>query len=240
MTTYRCLVVDDEPIARKGLIEFIDRMPDLEFVAEARNALEAREILDREEVDILFLDIQMPRISGIDMLKGQVEVPAVVITSAYSQYAIDGFELEVQDYLLKPIAYPRFCRAAAKAIEYIELKRGFRQRMTREARHIFIRTEGTLHKIELSNLLFVKAMQNYMICHTRQGKLITHITMKSLEEQLPEQSFARIHKSFLVNIPNIERIEGNEVELGGFKLPISRNFKEEAYRKILKDQLISR
>ena len=241
MKIYRCLVVDDEPLARQGLREFIGRAPDLYLVAEARNVKEGRDILRTEEVDILFMDIEMPRISGIEFLENSIPVPAVIITSAYDQYAIKGFDLAVQDYLLKPFTLKRFEKAVQKARDHISMKK--EPRPSREAKDqetLFIKSEGTIHKLKIADLLYVEAMQNYMICHMREGRLIAHITLKALEEQLPSELFVRTHKSYLVNIVNIQKLDSHELVIEGRKVPISRNYKVEAYRRILKDQLISR
>lgn len=238
MKMYNCLIVDDEPLARKGLKEFVSRNPTLLLLGEARSALEAREMLTEREIDILFLDIEMPRVSGIELLESKVADPAIIITSAYNEYAVKGFELNVQDYLLKPFSYDRFCRAVEKAQGFLK---------NREPLHIkhvdpivFIRSEGILHKMEIKDLVYIEAMQNYMICHTEEGRIIAHITMKALEEQLPGDRFVRTHKSYLVNISKILRIEGNEAIVKNARIPISRIFKEAAVGKIIGDQLLNR
>ncbi|MBI1223230.1 MAG: response regulator [Bacteroidetes bacterium] len=238
MTTYRCLIVDDEPIARQGLIEFVDRNPDLVCHAVAKNAAEASKILNSQPIDIVFLDIEMPRTTGIELLESQSIKPAVVITSAYDQYAIKGFELDVQDYLLKPFSYDRFCHGSEKAIQFLKNNDSAGKSPNNDV--VYIRAEGVLHRVDLDDLLFIEGMQNYMICHTRDKRLITHITMKALQEQLPDEIFVRTHKSYLANIHAIERIDGNDAIIGEFRIPMSRNYKDEAKSRIVGDQLLNR
>ncbi|MDX5320246.1 MAG: response regulator [Bacteroidota bacterium] len=238
MKLFKCLIVDDEPLARKGMAEFIEKHPDLECVGQAKNAIEASKFLSSEPVDILFLDIEMPRVSGLELLESRVADPAVVITSAYDHYAIKGFELDVQDYLLKPFAYDRFVHGVEKAISFLNTRKTEEKGIKQEV--VYIRSEGVLHKVAIKDLLFVEGMQNYMICQTNQGRLIAHITMKALQDQLPEELFVRTHKSYLVNASCIDRIEGNEAIIGGFRIPLSRNYKEEAVGKIIGDQLLNR
>ncbi len=239
MKRYNCLVIDDEPLARKGIKEFVNRDERLHFIAEGKNVEEALNHLRDEDIDILFLDIQMPGKTGIDMLEALGQRPSVIMTTAYPQYAIKGFDLDVQDYLLKPIAFNRFQQGVSKAIQHHEFKHQ-KHVVSRESGSFFLMCEGRLVKLQMDEVLYIQGLQNYIQCFTRDKRYISHITMKSLEEKLPEDQFVRIHKSFLINKDNIEKIEGNEVELGGKKLPISRNFKVNAYKKILKDQLISR
>jgi len=239
MKMYKCLIIDDEPIARKGIREFVNRDKRLEFIAEGRNVEEALSHLRDEDIDILFLDIQMPGKNGIEMLEALGQRPAVIMTTAFPQYAIRGFDLDVQDYLLKPISFARFEQGVSKAISYQEFKHNKRS-FSQEAGSFFLRCEGRLVKLNLNDVLYIQGLQNYIQCITKEKRYISHITMKSIEEKLPEDTFVRIHKSYLINKDNIQKIEGNEVQLGGQKLPISRNYKIEAYEKILKDQLISR
>lgn len=238
MKKFSCLIVDDEPLARKGLKEFVNRNASLHLVGEARNATEAKDLLLYNEIDILFLDIEMPRISGIELLESKVADLAVIITSAYDQYAVKGFELDVQDYLLKPFTYDRFSRAVEKAQDFIKHREPGMKKQLNPI--VYIRSEGVLHKLEIKDLLYVEGMQNYMICHTTTGRIIAHITMKALEEQLPKDQFVRTHKSYLVNADHIQRIQGNEVIIGKVRVPISRNYKEEAVGKIIGDQLLNR
>ncbi len=238
MKKLNCLIVDDEPLARKGIKSFIEKLDYLHCAGEARNVSEALMALESRPFDIVFLDIEMPGKKGFDMLEHLPERPAIIFTTAFPNYAVKGFDLDVQDYLLKPISFERFQRGVRKALEYLRTQND--QRNLADTSYVFLRSEGKLHKLLLHEILYIQAMQNYVQCHTASQRFISHITMKAMEEQLPEDQFVRIHKSYLVNKENISRIDGVTVEIDGQKLPISRNYKEQAFKRILKDQLISR
>lgn len=238
MKQLNCLIVDDEPLARKGLKDFAEQL-DLNVVGEAKNAEQAMHYLSKNKLDILFLDIEMPGMSGIELLESLPSRPAVIMTTAFQNYALKGFDLEVQDYLLKPISFERFQKGVRKASEYLSYK--VKKEMANHSEeHVFLRSEGKLYKLKIEEILYIQALQNYVQCFTKERRYISHITMKAMEEQLPDSLFVRIHKSYLINTLNLGKIDGNEVEVAGQNLPISRNYKESAYKKILKDQLISR
>lgn len=238
MKKLNCLIVDDEPLARKGIKSFIEKLDYLQCAGEARNVAEALHTLENIACDIIFLDIEMPGRKGFEMLEHLEERPAIIFTTAFPNYAVKGFDLDVQDYLLKPISFERFQRGVRKAVEFIQSQN--ENRNLSDTSYVFLRSEGKLHKLLLQDILYIQAMQNYVQCHTVERRFISHITMKAMEEQLPEDQFVRIHKSYLVNKENISRIDGGMVEIEGQKLPISRNYKEQAVKRILKDQLISR
>lgn len=224
-----CLVVDDEPIARQGLLEHIQQIDFLNAVAECKDALEAATCLQRFQVDLIFLDIQMPRLNGIDFLKNLPSPPLVVFTTAYPEYAIEGYELDVLDYLLKPISFSRFLKTAMKAQDYLLRER--RKEQTAED-FFFIKANQKLEKINMTDVLYVEAMSNYIIVHTKQKKYIAYLTFKGIEEKLPSKLFVRIHKSFLVSINAIQTIDINEVKLENCTLPISKSYREEVMNKI--------
>jgi DNA-binding LytR/AlgR family response regulator len=180
-------------------------------------------------VDLLFLDIEMPQMSGLELLKNLPNPPVVIVTTAYPQYALEGFELSVLDYLLKPISMERFLKAALKAKAFFEQKN---KTITPTADYFFVKCDGNIERIELRELLYVKALENYIIIQTAQRKYITYLTMKGLEEYLPTKQFVKIHKSYLVPIAKIDRIEGNEVHIGNEKLPLSRNLRAEVLERI--------
>lgn len=227
-----CLVVDDEPIARKGMLEHIRQIDFLDCVAECRSAIEATQWLQTKKIDLIFLDIQMPKLTGIDFLKNLQNPPLVVFTTAYPEYAIEGFELDVLDYLLKPISFARFYKASAKAYDYLSLKTKY------DGNHVedffFIKCNQKIEKIKVADVLYIEGMSNYIIVHTTQKKYITYLTFKAVEEQLPQNVFIRIHKSFLVSLNAVKTIDGNELKLESVSLPISKNYKEEVLGKISK------
>ena len=224
-----CLIVDDEPIARKILQEFVEDLDWLQLVGQAESPMKAINILTQSSVDLLYLDIEMPQMNGLELLKNLTDPPAVIITTAYPQYALEGFELDVLDYLLKPISIERFLKSALKAKAFYEQKH---KTSPPGADYFFVKCDGKIERIELRELLYVKALENYIILQTIQKKYVTYLTMKSLEEYLPHEQFVKIHKSYLVPIAKIDRIEGNEVHIGNEKLPLSRNLRAEVLEKI--------
>lgn len=224
-----CLIVDDEPVARKIVQEFVEEMDWLQLVGQAESPLKAINLLAQSSVDLLFLDIEMPQMSGLELLKNLPNPPAVIVTTAYPQYAPEGFELNVLDYLLKPISMERFLKAALKAKAFFEQKN---KTSTPNADYFFVKCDGNIERIELRELLYVKALENYIIIQTAQRKYITYLTMKGLEDYLPTEQFIKIHKSYLIPIAKIDRIEGNEVHIGNEKLPLSRNLRAEVLERI--------
>jgi DNA-binding LytR/AlgR family response regulator len=225
-----CLVVDDEPIARKGILEHIRQIDFLNCLAECRSAIEATQWLQTKKIDLIFLDIQMPKLTGIDFLKNLQKPPLVVFTTAYPEYAIEGFELDVLDYLLKPISFARFYKASAKAYDYLSLKTKYDGNQVED--FFFIKCNQKIEKIKVADVLYIEGMSNYIIVHTSQKKYITYLTFKAVEEQLPQNVFIRIHKSFLVSLNAVKTIDGNELKLENISLPISKNYKEEVLSKI--------
>lgn len=225
-----CLVVDDEPIARKGLMEHIRQIEFLHAVAECKNALEAMVWLQEKKIDLIFLDIQMPKITGIDLIKNSAVLPAVILTTAYPEYAIEGFELNVLDYLLKPISFKRFLKAALKAKDYLGLKT--HPDISVSNLFFFVKCNQKIEKILIADVLYVEGMSNYIIVHTKQKKYIAYLTFKSIEEQLPQDLFLRIHKSYLVSISAIQAINNSEVFLEDLALPISKTYKDGIMDKI--------
>jgi two-component system LytT family response regulator len=220
-----CLVVDDEPIARQGLLEHIRQIDFLYSAGECKSPLEAASFMQKNKVDLLYLDIQMPKMTGIDFIKNNAQLPPVVLTTAYSEYAIEGYELDVLDYLLKPVSFNRFYKSALKAQEYLALKN--QQHPESKDEYFFIKSNQKIEKILISEVLYVEGMANYIVVHTAQKKYIAYLTFKGIEEQLPPQLFIRIHRSYLVAIHAIKSINSEEVVLQNISLPISKNYKEQ-------------
>ncbi|HEV8082477.1 MAG TPA: LytTR family DNA-binding domain-containing protein [Chitinophagaceae bacterium] len=225
-----CLVVDDEPIARNGLMEHIRQIDFLNPVAECKSAMEATTWLQKKDIDLIFLDIQMPKLTGIDFIKNSSALPVVIFTTAYPEYAIEGYELDILDYLLKPISFNRFLKAALKAQEFLGLRT--RHETSTSEDFFFIKCNQKIEKIMMADVLYVEGMSNYIIVHTKQKKYIAYLTFKGIEEKLPQSMFIRTHKSFLVSIHAIQSIDGNEIKLEKITLPISKNYKEEVMYKI--------
>ena len=237
-----CLIIDDEPLARKGLREYIADVEFLHLAGEFDNPLKATAALSDQQVHLLFLDIHMPKISGIDFLKTLQHPPLVIFTTAYPQYALEGFDLSVLDYLLKPISFDRFFKAALKAKDHFQSRQAGApvvQDVNKDD-YIFIKTDNKLVKLAYNDILFVEALQNYIAIHTQEKKYITYLTFKSIEESLPADSFLKVHKSYLVAVPKITSIEGNEIIVGTHHIPISRNLKDEVMDKLLKGRFLKR
>ncbi|SKA33460.1 DNA-binding response regulator, LytR/AlgR family [Chitinophaga eiseniae] len=224
----RCIIVDDEPLAREGLELLVRETGFLDLMAGCGNAMEASQVLSREKVDLMFLDIEMPRIRGIDFLKGLASPPLVIITTAYPNFALEGFELNVLDYLVKPITPERFLRAVNRARDMFTAKNA----PAPEVDFFFIRCNNSYEKINYDDILYIEGTQNYVTINTRQGKFMTLATMKSVEEQLPPGRFLRIQKSFIVAVNKIQSLSGNEITIGAHKIPVSKVYKEELMQLI--------
>ena len=233
----RCIIVDDEPLAREGMERLVNDAGILELVATCMNALEANKILSREKIDLMFLDIQMPGMRGIDFLKTLQTKPLVIITTAYPNFALEGFELNVLDYLVKPITTERFLKAVNRACELMDARSG--EKEPGKAGFFFIRSASNYEKVFFNEILYIEASQNYMTVHTEKGKLMALITIKSLEEQLPSMKFLRIHKSYIVSLEKITALRGNEVVIGTQKIPVGKNYKEDLL-KIVNERLIGK
>lgn len=236
----KCIIIDDEPLARKGLKEYIADVSFLELAGEYDNALKATEIISRGEVQLLFLDIQMPKITGLDFFKSLQQAPPVVFTTAFSQYALDGFEVNALDYLVKPVSFERFLKAAMKAKEYYEIREKNVTPESATTDYFFIKADNKLVKLFFEDVLFAEALQNYVVVHTKDKKYITYLTFKSVEDYLPVDRFIKTHKSYIIAASKIDNIEGNEIRIGQHSIPISRNLKEEVMEKLLNNRFLKR
>jgi DNA-binding LytR/AlgR family response regulator len=236
----KCIIVDDEPIARKVLQEFIEEITYLELAGQAENPLKAMVLLEEQDIDIVFLDINMPKINGVDFLKSSKTHAHIIMTTAYPEYAVDAYGLDVLDYLVKPIAFDRFLKACNKAKESRELKKESKTNVHKNADHFFIKFNNQIEKVFYDDLIYAEAMLNYVMLYTKSNKMMVYITIKSLEEQLPPEIFLKVHKSFIVNINRIKSIEGNILDMGDAKITISQSLKEKVINEIIKDKMIKR
>ncbi len=235
-----CLIVDDEPIARNGLAEDIKEFDFLRVAGLAENAFQALQFLNSPEpIDLLFLDIDMPGLSGLDFLKLVRVKPIVIITTAYQQYAINGFELGVMDYLLKPISMERLGIAINKAKEWHLLKN---QEAVEKAINdfLYVKCNGKYDKIRFSEILYVEAANNYVLIHTAGKRFITYHTLKGIEGQLPVNQFVKVHKSFIVSRGHIDQINGSEIIINEVHIPLSRNFKESFQKSVVSGKSLRR
>ena len=238
-----CLIIDDEALARKGLEKYVKEIDFLDLKGVCKNALEANSIISRESVDVLFLDIEMPMLSGIEFLKTIKSNPKVIFTTAYSNYAIESFEFDVIDYLVKPISFDRFLQAANKAYRLIRTEQNSTvssEDAPAEKDFLFIKTDGQLSKVFLADILFVEAMQNYCRVHTLKDSLMTLVPLKKVAEILPRNDFLQVHKSFIVSKSKIEAIVGNQVIIGSHKIPIARSLKDEVLKILTQGRILKK
>lgn len=230
MNTMRCLAVDDEKLVLELLADNIRQVPYLTLVKTVRNALEAIEILQNESIDLLFLDIQMPRLSGLQFLKTLPDPPLVILVTAYDKYALEGFELNVVDYLLKPVSMERFLKACNRAYELFRLKHQPSAAVAGRAAipDFFVNVEYSLVKIEVADVAWVEGLKDYVKIHlsSTPKPVITRITFKALEEKLPEPAFIRTHKSYLVATQKVTAIKRDFVMIGPHEIPVSDSFKD--------------
>jgi DNA-binding LytR/AlgR family response regulator len=236
-----CIIVDDEPGARKLLEEYIGDIEFLQLVGKAENPLKANALLTSQPVDLLFLDVNMPKMSGIEFLRSLPAIPPTILTTAYTEYAIEGFELNVLDYLVKPISFDRFLKACNKAREYhISRQAAPTGESSAAAGYFFVKCDGKIEKVQYDELVYVEAMLNYIVLHTDTRKLIVHLTMKAITEQLPPRLFLKIHKSTIINVDKIKSIDGNEVNLGKCKVVISQSLQDSVIKEIIRDRMLKR
>lgn len=237
------IIVDDEPLAQDVLETYVEKVPDLNLVRKCNNALEANEVLKSESIDLMFLDIQMPQLTGIDFLKTLSNPPLVIFTTAYDNYAIEGFELNALDYLLKPISLERFIKAVNKALDQLELQKKeiSSEPITAGSDYIFVKADKKLVKINYNDILYIEGLKDYVIIRMDASRVITLQTMKSLEDKLPVSIFKRIHRSYIINLNKINAIVGNMVEIieknQPKHLPIGKNYREELLAIVNKNRL---
>ncbi|GAB3752368.1 LytR/AlgR family response regulator transcription factor [Spirosoma pomorum] len=216
-----CLLVDDEPLARHILETYIDRTPELQLARSCGHAYEAFEVLTTQSVDLLFLDIQLPSLTGIEFLRHLKQPPAVIFTTAYPDYAVESYELEAVDYLLKPITYERFEKSLEKFFKRTSL-------VPKQTAHTYFKVDGQLVKLLHADMLYAQSIKDYLLIRTVDGRYITHMTMKALTELLPESEFRRVHRSFLVNLAHVRMVSRQSLEVNGVTIPIG-----DSYRSIL-------
>ncbi len=224
----KCIIVDDEHLARVLLESYVEKIPGLELVQKCKSPLEALECLQNNTIDLMFLDIQMPDLTGIELLESLQHPPAVILTTAYQEYALKGFELNVQDYLVKPISFERFLKGVNKVVEQIQLKKSATSFGSNQENkeHILVKADHKIYKLKFDDLLYVEGLKEYVAYHTADRKIVALASLKGLEEILPSDRFLRIHKSFIIAKDAVVSLEGNQVEIAGQKLPIGKSYKD--------------
>lgn len=233
----RTLIVDDEPLALEILETYINQLDELSLVGRCSNAIEANKILQNEEVDLLIIDIQMPQVTGIDFVKSLSNPPLVIFSTAYAEYAVEGFELEAVDYLLKPIPMDRFMKAINRASDLLNSKNG----KSDQEDFFFVKADKKLIKLAYDEILFIEGLKDYVIIKKEEGRVISLQTMKSLEERLPEDNFLRIHRSYIINLKKIKAVMGNVVEMqiaGNIKhIPVGKSYRDRLHEIIDNNKL---
>lgn len=235
MIRYKCVIIEDEPLAQNVLKKYIEDHPLLELAAICADALEAQTVLSQQIIQLLFLDINLPKLSGINFIKTLIHPPLVIFTTAYPEFAVEGFELDAADYLLKPFSFERFLKAVNKAMEKLNLSATTSQNSRQSSpTSIFLKADKKIHKVDLSAILYIEAVGDYMKVVTDSGQLIVNETMKKIQEELPVSHFIRVHKSFIISRNKIRFIEGNYIQVGDKSIPIGATYRSEVLANIEK------
>jgi DNA-binding LytR/AlgR family response regulator len=222
----RCIIVEDEQLAQHVIQSHLKKTPDLELVATCNNALEAMEVLNSHEIDLIFLDIQLPGMTGLNFLRALQDPPLVVLTTAYSEYALESYEFNVIDYLLKPISFERFSKAVSKITDGSLFANPAKERLLAAPDYIFIKCNSKFYKVNFADIIYIEGMKDYLKIHTREFKLVTHQTMGDMEKILPERQFIRIHRSYIISVAHIRSVYGNCVEMQNDSLPVGNIYKD--------------
>jgi DNA-binding LytR/AlgR family response regulator len=239
-----CIIIDDEPLARQGMQMHVKNMPKLQLLGSFSNPLDATTILQQNTVDLIFLDINMPEISGLDFVKTLINSPLVIFATAYPQYALDSYELDAIDYLLKPIRFERFVKAVNKAQNYLDLlhSKDLNDNQVESVNHdfIYIKADRKYFKIAFKDILYIEGLKDYVILHTPERKVVTAMNLKTIFDQLPPTLFSRISKSYIVNTAHIVSFDTFTVYLNNIELPVGNNFKDDFFRDFVEAKVVKR
>lgn len=225
----RCIAIDDEPLALELLVDNISKVPFLELVAECSNPLEALKVMQEQKIDLVFLDIQMPGLTGLQFIQSLAEKPMFILITAYEKYALDGYTLDVLDYLVKPVSLERFIKACNKAKELHELKlKGNNNQGGAKADYFFVNVDYKLVKVVFADITWIEGLKDYIKIHLKSTNrpIVTRMSMKSVEEQLPENDFIRVHKSYIVSVNHITAVMKNSIFIGDIEIPVSDNYRD--------------
>ena len=230
----KCIIVDDEPLAIDIVESYIQKIDSLELVAKCSTAVEAFDILNAKKIDLIFLDIQMPELTGLDFLKALTKHPKIIITTAHRKYAIEGFELDVLDYLLKPISFERFLKAIGKYNKTPENESTVTRLQSNsvEEDFIYVKANKKVIKISINDILFIEGLKDYVVIHTNEKKTITKFTMSAIEKKLPGNKFLRINRSFIVSLLHIDAFTATSIEIGKKELTIGRSYKQSVMKAL--------
>ncbi len=234
----KCLILDDEPLAIDVINNYLKRLPGT-VIFTSGNVIDAFQVMQKEKIDLLFLDIEMPLLSGLDFLKTMKKPPAVIITTAHRDYAVESFEQDALDYLVKPISFPRFMKAFEKAARHLQLSNTTATDGDADKAYLFLKAGGKFVKIASSEILYIESLKDYIKVVTDTNSWISYQTLTAITEKLPEDKFMRIHRSFTIAIDKVSAVETGGVEIGGKLIPISRDLRQDVVRRICKDGLSS-
>lgn len=226
----KAIIVDDEPLAQNVIEQYALKIPELEITEKCNDAICAHKTLQEEEVDLIFLDINMPKLSGISFLKNLKEAPLVIFTTAYSDYALEGFELDAVDYLKKPFSFERFSKAFFRAQELFMLRKkswGNDASGSEEKTFVFIKSNKKTYKVKFDDIYFIEGLGDYIQIHLKDQKIVTNLSMKKMLDLLPDSQFYRIHKSFIISVDKIDLVEGNTVKINEKRLPVGNSYRQD-------------
>ena len=226
----RCIIVDDDEFSRNVVETFVARTQSLELVAICANALEAHEVLQRETIDVVFLDVEMPQMSGIELVQSLDSLPQVILITGRSEYAVDAYEYGLTDYLVKPIEYPRFLKAVSKAQE--NLQKPVLDTASPNGRDLFVKADNKIVRLLFADINFVEALSDYVIINTPAKRYIVHSTMKGIEQKLPEADFVRVHRSYIINLKQIQTIEDSGIVMEQKTIPIGASYRNKFLKKL--------
>jgi DNA-binding LytR/AlgR family response regulator len=235
MSNLKCIIVDDEPLAIEILESYVGKVEQLQLVSTFRNAVSAFTFLQQHSVDLIFLDIQMPKLSGIDFLKTLKHAPKVIFTTAFRDYALQGFELEIVDYLLKPIPFDRFLKAVAKVLHQPAAASTPPKQDVVPENYVYFKVDKKMIKTKMADVLYIESIKDYVKVKTPEREIVTQQKISYLEESLPHEQFLRIHRSFIVNLEKIDAYSATDVEIGKHSIPIGRNYKNDVMKILAKN-----
>ena len=233
-----CIAIDDEPFALKQIASYIEKTPFLNLVASFESAMEALIYLNNNTIDLMFIDIQMPDLSGMDLVKSLENRPEVIFTTAYSEYAVEGFKIDALDYILKPLDYPSFLKAANKAQSYFNMLNSTHEKLNVSADHLFIKSEYKIVRIAIGKILYIEGMREYIRFHLENAKpVMSLLSMKNIEQKLPSNKFMRVHRSYIVNLEKMTTIERNRIIFDKVFIPVSDQYKD-AFQKYIDENFL--
>lgn len=230
----KCIIVEDETLAQHVLQSHLQKIDRLELVATCNNALEAKEVLDKHEVDLMFLDIQLPGMTGLNFLRSLTNPPLVVLTTAYAEYAVESYEYNIIDYLLKPVSFERFCKTINKIVDGRLFTQDTKDENSLPADHIFVKSNSKFFKVNFSEIIYIEGMKDYLKIQTAGYSLVTLQTMNEMEKTLPAKQFIRVHKSYIIALAHIKSIYGNSIEMENKTIPVGINYKDKVMHLISK------